>query len=160
CGALNLFATGVGSSDLAAAMITGRIWLRVPATIKMMLTGRRGPDTTAKDVGLALLAELGAEGANYRTLEFHGPGVAQLTLEDRLVLSNRAVESSAKAAIFPADATTASYLAGRGATHWTSVMSDASAVFEREVTIDIGAITPRLSKPHSPNDVVPVEDLI
>ena len=82
CGALNLFATGVGSSDLAAAMITGRVWLRVPETIRVRLRGHRPRLLAAKDVALAVIAELGAEGANYQTLEFDGPGVAQFTLED------------------------------------------------------------------------------
>jgi 3-isopropylmalate/(R)-2-methylmalate dehydratase large subunit len=159
-GALDLFATGVGSSDLAAAMITGRIWLRVPETIKVTLTGRRAPRFSAKDLGLALIAELGAEGANYRTLEFHGPGVAELTLEDRFVVSNLAVESSAKAAIFLADAATDSYLMGRSASRGTPVESDIGAVFEREITLSLDAMSPLVAVPHSPNDVVPIDDVI
>ena len=86
CGALNLFATGVGSSDLAAAMITGRVWLRVPETIEVTLTGERPRGLAAKDVALAVVAELGADGANYQALEFDGPGVAEFTLEERFVL--------------------------------------------------------------------------
>jgi 3-isopropylmalate/(R)-2-methylmalate dehydratase large subunit len=160
CGALNLFATGVGSSDLAAAMITGRIWLRVPETIKVMLTGSRAPTLSAKDIGLALIGGLGAEGANYRTLEIHGPGVAQLTVDDRFVLSNLAVESGAKAAIFPADEATDAYLADRGVSTRTAVRSDVGASFEREVTIELDTITPRVAIPHSPTDVVPIEQVI
>jgi len=160
CGALNLFATGVGSSDLAAAMITGRIWLRVPETIKVTLNGRRAAGLSAKDIALAMVAELGAEGANYRTLEFHGPGVAELTLDDRFVLSNLAVESGAKAAIFPADDAIESYLAERSASFGTAVRSDAGATFDREITIAIDALTPRVAIPHSPNDVVALEQVI
>ncbi|MGH7618162.1 MAG: aconitase/3-isopropylmalate dehydratase large subunit family protein [Gemmatimonadaceae bacterium] len=159
CGALNLFATGVGSSDLAAAMITGRIWLRVPESIKVTLTGGRTPRLTAKDIALELVARLGAEGANYRTLEFHGPAIAELTADDRFVLANLAVESGAKAAIFPFDAETGSYLAGRTAAEATPVSSDADAAFERELVLELGAITPRVAIPHSPNDVVAIEDV-
>jgi 3-isopropylmalate/(R)-2-methylmalate dehydratase large subunit len=158
-GALNAFATGVGSSDLAAAMITGRIWLRVPETIKVSLTGRRSASLSAKDIGLALIATLGAEGANYRALEFHGPGVGELTLEDRFVLSNLAVESGAKAAIFPADAATDAYLANRTASRGRPTVSDDNAAFEREVTIELDALTPRVAIPHSPTDVVPIESV-
>ena len=160
CGALNIFATGVGSSDLAAAMITGRTWLRVPETIKVTLIGRRPSGLSAKDIGLALIAELGGEGANYRALEFHGPGLAELTLEDRFVLSNLAVESGAKAALFPVDAATDFYLVGRAAARGTPVLSDAGAAFEREITIELDAITPRIAVPHSPTDVVPLEQVV
>ena len=160
CGALNLFATGVGSSDLAAAMITGRIWLRVPETIKVTLTGKRPPGVAAKDAALALIAELGAEGANYRTLEFHGAGVADLTLDDRFVFSNLAVEAGAKAAIFPADDATESYLVGRTASRGTAVRSDAGATFDRELAMSLDALTPRVAIPHSPNDVVALEQVV
>jgi 3-isopropylmalate/(R)-2-methylmalate dehydratase large subunit len=160
CGALNLFATGVGSSDLAAAMITGRIWLRVPETIKVTLTGTRAPAASAKDIGLALIGGLGAEGANYRTLEFHGPGVAQLTVDDRFVLSNLAVESGAKAAIFPADEATDAYLIDHGVSERTPVRSDVGASFEREVTIELDSIAPLVAVPHSPNDVVAIDEVV
>lgn len=160
CGALNLFATGVGSSDLAAAMITGRIWLRVPETIKVTLTGERPAGLSAKDVALALIAELGAEGANYRTLEFHGAGVVELTLDDRFVFSNLAVESGAKAAIFPADGATEAYLRDRSASRGTAVRSDAGATFDREIAIALDALAPRVAIPHSPNDVVPLEQVV
>ena len=157
CGALNLFATGVGSSDLAAAMITGRILLRVPETIKVTLTGNRLPGVSAKDVSLSLVAELGADGANYQTLEFHGPGLDAFTTEDRFVFSNLAVESGAKAAIFPADDTTDAYLDQRTAKRRPGVDADPAAVYSREVVIAIDDITPRTAVPHSPNSVVAVE---
>ena len=139
CGALNLFATGVGSSDLAAAMITGKIWLRVPQTIKITLTGERPADLAAKDIALAYVGALGAEGANYQTLEFCGPAVAALSFEDRLVLTNLAVETGAKAAIVP-----------------EPIVSDAGATFSRELTLDLRSLTPRISRPHAPDNVVPL----
>jgi 3-isopropylmalate/(R)-2-methylmalate dehydratase large subunit len=160
CGALNLFATGVGSSDLAAAMITGRVWLRVPETIRVTLAGTRPRGLAAKDVALAMIAELGAEGANYQTLEFDGPGVEQFTLEERFVFSNLAVESGAKAAIFSADYALWQYLDGRTATTGSPVEPDASAAYSRTIAIDLSALTPRVAVPHSPNDVVAVEQIV
>jgi len=160
CGALNLFATGVGSSDLAAAMITGRVWLRVPETIRVRLHGRRPRLLAAKDVALAMIAELGAEGANYQTLEFEGPGVAQFTLEERFVFSNLAVESGAKAAIFAPDDALREYLDGRTTNAGAPVRADAGATYAHTVTIDLSALTPRIAVPHSPNDVVAIEQIV
>jgi 3-isopropylmalate/(R)-2-methylmalate dehydratase large subunit len=92
-GALNAFATGLGSSDIAAALMTGRTWLRVPDTIRVELAGERAPAVAAKDVGLAMIAALGSEGANYQSLEFHGASVGAFTLDERMVLSNLSVEA-------------------------------------------------------------------
>jgi 3-isopropylmalate/(R)-2-methylmalate dehydratase large subunit len=157
CGALNLFATGVGSSDLAAAMLTGRIWLRVPESILVHLTGKRPAGTTAKDVALALVGMVGAEGANYQAIEFDGPGLNQFSLEDRLVLANLAVEMGAKTAIFPADEHLYEYLAGRTAERGTPVRADPGARYSREIILHLTRLTPRLALPHSPDNVVPIE---
>jgi len=160
CGALDLFATGVGSSDLAAAMITGRIWLRVPATIRVRVEGTLPRGVAAKDAALALIAELGAEGANYRTLEFSGAMLPALSVEERFVFSSLAVEAGAKAAIFPADAATEAYLAGRAASHGTPYWSDEGASYEREIVLDLAGMSPRVARPHSPTDVVGIEAAI
>ena len=160
CGALNLFATGVGSSDLAAAMLTGKLWLKVPETIKVVLSGERPRALSAKDIGLALVAELGADGANYQAIEFEGPAVAELSLEDRLVLCNLAVETDAKAAIFPADLQTEAYLAGRTEARGTPVNADAGARYARELTLDLPGLTPRVALPHAPHNVVPLEQIV
>jgi len=157
CGALDLFATGVGSSDLAAAMISGRIWLRVPETIKITLTGTRPPGLAAKDVALALIGELGAEGANYQTLEFHGSAVAAFSLEERFVFSSLAVEAGAKAAIWSADEATDTYLSERTTARRTAVVSDADATYVREVVVELSRLSPRVAIPHSPNDVVEID---
>jgi len=157
CGALNLFATGVGSSDLAAAMISGRIWLRTPETIKITLSGTRPAGLAAKDAALAIIGELGAEGANYQTLEFHGPAVDAFSLEERFVFSNLAVEAGAKAAIFGVDAATIAYLEGRTATPFVAIDADADAVYAREIGVDISRLSPRIAVPHSPNDVVEID---
>ena len=161
-GALGLFATGVGSSDLAAAMITGEVWLRVPETIAVRLVGARPTYVTAKDVALELVRLVGAEGANYQTLEFHGPAASAFSLEDRLVITNLGVEMGAKASIFPFDAVTADYLAGRAnAIEQASVIvSDADAAYVREIVIDVGTVSPRVSLPHAPDNVVPLASVV
>lgn len=156
-GALGAFATGVGSSDIAAAMLTGKVWLRVPETIGVALVGERRQGVTAKDVALALVAELGPEGANYQTLEFHGEALGALTVEERLVVSNLAVEAGAKAAIFPADDATASYLAGRTVRRAVPVISDPGARCARTIVIDLARVGPVVALPHAPENVVALD---
>jgi 3-isopropylmalate/(R)-2-methylmalate dehydratase large subunit len=156
CGGLNCFAIGVGSSDLAAAMLTGKIWLRVPHTIRVILTGRRPAGLAAKDIGLALVARLGSAGANYQAIEFTGEALAALPLEDRLVLSNLLVESGAKAAIFPYDAQTDAYRQNRSGEAGTPVAADAGADYVRELICDLSDLGPRIALPHSPDHVVPL----
>lgn len=160
CGALGAFAIGVGSSELAAAMITGQIWLKVPETISVLIGGARPPGLSAKDAALAMIAELGAEGANYETLEFHGPGVAAFSLEERLVFSNLAVEAGAKAALWNADAATERYLRRRAPSPRSGILADPTARFTREIRLDLAALSPRVALPHSPNDVVAIEAVI
>ncbi len=158
CGALNLFATGIGSSDLAAALITGQIWLRVPETIRIVLRGERPRDLTAKDLALAIVAQLGADGANYQAVEFDGEGVAGLALDDRLVLSNLLVESGAKAAMFPADDVLAEFLRSRGIAEYTPVVAEANARYARVLEINLAEHAPVIALPHSPANVVPIDD--
>jgi 3-isopropylmalate/(R)-2-methylmalate dehydratase large subunit len=157
-GALNSFATGIGSSDLAAIMLSGQIWLRVPPSIRVTLTGRLPPGVYPKDIALALAGELGADGAAYQALEFAGDGLASLDLEDRLVLSNLAVEMGAKNGIFPADAETAAYLAGRTDQPFVPVAADADAVYVREIRLDLARLAPQVALPHLVDQVVPIGD--
>jgi 3-isopropylmalate/(R)-2-methylmalate dehydratase large subunit len=159
-GALNLFATGVGSSDLAAAMMTGQVWLRVPESIKVTLTGTRTAYLSPKDVALALVKLIGPEGANYSVLEFHGSAVSAFALEERMVICNLGVEMGAKAAIFPADAATSAYLAGRKVGLDAPVTADIHATYSREVTLDLSRLSPRVALPHEPDNVVPIEQAV
>jgi len=179
-GALNAFATGIGSSDLAATMICGRIWLRAPEAIKVVLTGQLGPGVFPKDIALALAGLLGADGAAYQALEFEGPAAADLDVEDRLVLSNMSVEMGAKAGIFRADRKTAEGLrrtdernAAGVISAWAStrthhelpaasvpVEADADAKYCREVALDLSRLTPRIARPHAVDNVVGVTDAI
>jgi 3-isopropylmalate/(R)-2-methylmalate dehydratase large subunit len=157
-GALNCFATGIGSSDLAAILMCGKIWLRVPPSIRVILTGRLRTGVYAKDVALALARELGADGATYQALEFSGPAIASLDIDDRLVLCNFAVEMGAKNGIFPADRVTFDYLAGRGDGPCDPVEADADAVYSREVHIALDALAPQVALPHQVDRVAPLSD--
>lgn len=159
-GALNAFATGIGSSDLAATMICGRIWLKVPHTIKVVLEGKLPVGVYPKDIALALAERLTADGAAYQTLEFHGPVAAEMELEDRLVLSNMVVEMGAKAGIFSADVKTFEYLKNRTAEKFAPVEPDADAIYSREVRLDVSALEPQIARPHTVDNVVPVEEAL
>jgi len=152
-GALNAFATGVGSSDLAAIIICGKIWLKVPETIKVTLAGHLAPGVYAKDIALALAERLGADGAAYRTLEFQGPAAAAMEIDDRIVLSNMSVEMGAKAGIFPADDKTCAYLEGRTTASFEPVEADIDAVYVREVVLDVSELEPRIARPHAVDNV-------
>jgi 3-isopropylmalate/(R)-2-methylmalate dehydratase large subunit len=155
-GALNCFGTGIGSSDLAAIMISGRIWLRVPETIRVTLSGELPRDVYPKDIVLHLAKELGADGASYQALEYCGPAIAALDLEDRLVLSNLTVEMGGKNGVFPADKKTFDYLSGRNAETFSPVNSDADAKYSREVAIALNELTPQIALPHLVDQVVPI----
>ena len=157
-GALNAFATGIGSSDLAAILIGGRIWLRVPESIRVTLTGAMPEGVYPKDVALALAKQLGADGATYQALEFCGPGVSTLDLEDRLVLANFAVEMGAKNGIFPCDGRTLAYLQGRSASTVTAVEPDADAEYVREIEIALDRLTPQVALPHQVDRVTDIAD--
>jgi len=156
CGALNAFATGVGSSDLAAAMICGKIWLKLPESIKVILTGAVPVGVVAKDMALIVVGKLGADGAMYQALEFHGSTVAGLSLEDRLVLSNMSVEAGAKAGLFAADQNTLDYLSGRTRRAYQPVVPDDDAHYSSELTVDVSVLSPTVAIPHQPDSVVPV----
>jgi len=159
-GALNSFATGIGSSDLAAIMLTGQIWLRVPQSIRVTLTGHLSAGVYPKDIALALAGRLRADGAAYQALEFAGDGAASLDLEDRLVLSNLAVEMGAKNGIFPADAKTAAYLAGRTDRKFQPIAADADAVYVQEVTLDLASLVPQVALPHLVDQVAALDSIV
>jgi 3-isopropylmalate/(R)-2-methylmalate dehydratase large subunit len=156
-GAFNVFAIGIGSSDLAAAMISGKIWLKVPDTIQVTLSGTMPEGVYAKDIALTLVGELGADGAAYQALEFNGPAVAQLEIDDRLVLSNMAAEMGAKVGIFPADKKTFTYLGDQVSKRAEATASDPDAIYSRQVTIDLSSLDPQIALPHQIDKVVPID---
>lgn len=158
-GALGAFSTGVGSTDMAAGMATGLAWFKVPSAIKVTLKGTLPPYVSGKDVILHLIGMIGVDGALYRSLEFAGEGVAQLTMDDRFTIANMAIEAGAKNGIFPVDDQTRAYLEGRVDRPWESCEPDADAEYEREVVIDLSALRPTVSLPHLPSNTKTVDEV-
>ena len=154
-GAMGCLAVGVGASDVAASLITGKAWFRVPQAIEVRLEGSLGPWVTAKDLGLELLRLLGPEGAHYQALEFSGPLLEHLSVEARQTLASLVVEIGAKAGLFPADAICQAYLEGRAQRPWRALAADPDAAYARRITIDASHLEPLVARPHSPHDVVP-----
>ena len=151
-GAVGAFSTGVGSTDMAAGMATGKAWFKVPAAIKVELKGELKRPVAGKDVILHLIGMIGVDGALYRSLEFVGEGVKCLTMDDRLCICNMAIEAGAKNGIFPVDETTVAYLTGRSKKPWKVFAADADAEYEKTVTIDLSALEPTVSYPHLPEN--------
>lgn len=158
-GAFNAFGTGVEGTDVSAVMMTGKLWFRVPETIRIELKGRLQPGVWAKDVTLTMLGRLGAEGANYRALEYCGEAVAAMDIDDRMTLSNHAAELGAKAAILEADEKTYAWLKAHGAREPRSVKADADAVYAQRIEIDAAALVPQVARNHRIDDVIGVPEV-
>ena len=151
-GAVGAFSTGVGSTDMAAGMATGMAWFKVPSAIRFDLTGKLGPRVSGKDVILHIIGMIGVDGALYKSMEFTGPGVATLSMDDRLCICNMAIEAGAKNGIFPVDEVTIAYLTGRSRRPWTVFEADPDAEYEKTIHIDLSAIEPTVSWPHLPEN--------
>ena len=158
-GAVNGFATGVGSTDLGAAMATGEAWFKVPEVIKVNLTGEKPAGTNGKDVILTLIGLIGVDGALYKSLEFAGPGVMALTMTDRLTISNMAIEAGGKAGIFPFDEVTKAYVDQHVTKAYEPVAADADAVYCRVIDINLSELKPVVAFPHLPGNTKRVEDI-
>lgn len=158
-GAFNAFATGIGSSDLAAVMISGQIWLKVPESIRVLLEGRLPSGVSPKDLVLALLRRLGTDGANYKALEFQGPGASGLAVDQRLVLSNMSMEMGAKNGIFSADEKTEAFLRKRTSRAFEPVHADATAKYVEEIEVDLSVLEPQIALPHLPDNVVDIREV-
>ncbi|HXF66142.1 MAG TPA: aconitase/3-isopropylmalate dehydratase large subunit family protein [Burkholderiales bacterium] len=158
-GAFNAFGTGVEGTDVAAVMLTGRLWFRVPETIRVELVGRLQPGVWAKDVTLKLLGMLGAEGANYRALEYGGEAVAAMEMDDRMTLANHAAELGAKAALLEADEKTIAWLKARGAREPRPVRADPDARYARRIELDAAALEPQVAHEHRIDRVSAVAQL-
>jgi 3-isopropylmalate/(R)-2-methylmalate dehydratase large subunit len=149
----------VGSTDLAGFYLTGKAWLRVPPSIKVVFNGRPKPWVTGKDLILALIGTISVSGATYRALEFTGATIDYLSVEGRLSMANMAVEAGAKNGIFAADAKVAAYLSAKTATPWSPMNADRDAVYERIVEIDASVLDPLVACPHLPENVKPAGDV-
>ena len=158
-GALGAFSTGVGSTDMAAGMATGTAWFKVPAAIKFHLTGKLNEKCSGKDVILTIIGMIGVDGALYKSMEFTGPGVANLSMDDRLCICNMAIEAGAKNGIFPVDDVTRAYMEGRCQRTPVEFEADADAVYEKTIEIDLAEIVPIVACPHLPENTKPAADL-
>ncbi len=158
-GALGAFSTGVGSTDMAAGMATGKAWFKVPSAIRFYLTGSLKPNVSGKDVILSIIGKIGVDGALYKSMEFTGPGVKSLSMDDRLCICNMAVEAGAKNGIFPVDDVTLRYLKGRSEREPVIYTADEDAPYEKTVEIDLGSIVPTVACPHLPENTRPAAEL-
>jgi 3-isopropylmalate/(R)-2-methylmalate dehydratase large subunit len=158
-GGLGAFACGMGSSDVAIALGLGKTWFRVPETFLIELSGKFKKGVNAKDLILYLIGKIGADGATYKTLEFGGSGVANVTMPQRLTVANMAVEAGAKAGIFPSDEITRRFLTEQGrADHYKPIAADDDAVYEKTIKIKLNELEPMIAKPHTVDNVVPVKE--
>lgn len=151
-GALGAFSTGVGSTDMAAAMATGKLWFKVPAAIRVRLEGKLSPHVSGKDLILHLIGEIGVDGARYESLEFCGEGVSSLSMDDRFTICNMAIEAGAKNGIFPVDERTLRYIREHGNRSFRSFEADPDARYEREILLDLSKLRPTVAFPHLPEN--------
>lgn len=158
-GALGAFGTGVGCTDFLYAMVTGTSWLLVPETVRFNLVGEFNEGVYPRDLILSIIGEIGANGCNYQVMEFAGEAVKHLSVNDRMVLCNLAVEAGAKSAVVEADDIALKYLEEHGRKPKAVYKSDADAVFAREYTFDLSTIVPVIARPDFVDDVVPACDI-
>jgi len=158
-GALGAFSTGIGSTDMAAAMATGTCWFRVPEAQQFILKGRLNPHVSGKDLILHIIGAIGVDGARYQSMEFTGEGVATLTMDDRFTIANMAIEAGAKNGIFPVDETTLAYVKDRGQRPPAVFEADADAVYAAVHEIDLGTVRPTVSFPHSPDNTRTIDQV-
>ncbi|MCD6561202.1 MAG: 3-isopropylmalate dehydratase large subunit [Deltaproteobacteria bacterium] len=158
-GALGAFSAGVGSTDLGVIMATGQTWLKVPATIKLVFEGTPSRWVCGKDLILYSIGLLGVEGANYKTLEFSGEVIKNLSMAQRLTMANMAVEAGAKNGIFEPDEITRAYMENRSSMQGSFLESDPDAEYEKVININVDQMEPQVALPHSPDNVYPVSEV-
>ena len=158
-GALGAFSTGVGSTDLTSGMATGQTWFKVPSALKFNLTGELQPDVSGKDVILHIIGMIGVDGALYKSMEFAGPGVTSLSMDDRFCICNMAIEAGGKNGIFPVDDKTIEYMKGRVDREYTVYAADEDAEYEAVYEIDLSEIRPTVSFPHLPENTKTIDEV-
>lgn len=151
-GALGAFSTGVGSTDMAAGMVTGKAWFKVPSALKFVLTGKPGRWVSGKDVILHIIGMIGVDGALYKSMEFTGDGVKNLSMDDRFTICNMAIEAGGKNGIFPVDDAAVEYMKEHSARPYQVYEADADAQYDAVYTIDLSALKPTVSFPHLPEN--------
>lgn len=158
-GALGAFSTGLGATDIAAAMALGELWLKVPASMKFSFEGQVGRMVTGKDLILYTIGQIGVDGALYKAMEFSGEAIRKLSIDDRFTICNMAIEAGAKNGIIEPDEITRDYLIGRVKDAYTIFSSDADAEYESEFKWDASQIRPMVAQPHSPANVIPASEI-
>ena len=158
-GALGAFSTGVGSTDLTSGMATGQTWFKVPSALKFNLTGELQENVSGKDVILHIIGMIGVDGALYKSMEFTGPGVASLSMDDRFCICNMAIEAGGKNGIFPVDEKTVEYMKGRVDREYKVYTADKDAEYDEVYEIDLSEIRPTVSFPHLPENTHTIDEV-
>jgi 3-isopropylmalate/(R)-2-methylmalate dehydratase large subunit len=158
-GALGAFSTGVGSTDMAAGMATGKAWFKVPSAIRFVLTGKPSGWVSGKDIILHIIGMIGVDGARYQSMEFVGDGIANLSMDDRFTIANMAIEAGAKNGIFPVDEAAVQYMKEHSAKEIRRFEADADAVYEKTYEIDLSDLKPTVAYPHLPENTHTIDEV-
>ena len=158
-GALGAFSTGVGSTDMAAGMATGKAWFKVPSAIKFVLTGKPAPYISGKDIILHIIGMIGVDGALYKSMEFVGDGIAHLTMDDRFTIANMAIEAGGKNGIFPVDELTLQYMKEHSMKTPVVCEADEDAEYDEVITIDLSTLRPTIAFPHLPENTKTIDEI-
>ena len=158
-GALGAFSTGVGSTDMAAGMATGKAWFKVPSAIRFHLVGKPDKWVSGKDVILHIIGMIGVDGALYKSMEFTGSGIANLTMDDRFTIANMAIEAGGKNGIFPVDELAISYMKEHSTRAYKIYEADEDAVYDEEYTIDLSTLRPTIAFPHLPENTKTIDEI-
>ena len=158
-GALGAFSTGIGSTDMAAGMATGQCWFKVPEAIKFHVTGELGEDVCGKDVILHIIGQIGVDGALYKSMEFSGPGLKNLTMDDRFTIANMAIEAGAKNGIFAVDEQTIEYMKGRVDREYKIYEADEDAEYVQTIEVNLSEIKPTVAFPHLPENTRTIDEV-
>lgn len=158
-GALGAFSTGVGSTDMAAGMATGKAWFKVPSAIKFNLVGKPNKYISGKDVILHIIGMIGVDGALYKSMEFVGEGIQYLSMDDRFTIANMAIEAGGKNGIFPVDDVAMTYMKEHSKREWKVFEADEDAVYDKEYTIDLSTLRPTIAFPHLPENTKTIDEI-
>ena len=158
-GALGAFSTGVGTTDIATGMATGELWFKVPSAIKFVLTGKPGPYVSGKDVIIHIIGKIGVDGALYKSMEFVGDGIVNLTMDDRFTMANMAIEAGAKNGIFIVDDQTRAYMDAHSDKQYTAYEPDEDAQYDQIVEIDLSEVCPTVAFPHLPGNAKTIDEV-
>ncbi len=159
-GALGAFSTGIGRSEMAAAWATGKIWFKVPESLKITVTGQFKKGVSAKDLILKIIGDIKADGADYMSVEFHGPAIEAMSLAERMTLCNMGIEMGAKNAVCPPDKKVLDFIADKAKSdEWEALWADDDAVYARELSYDLGDLVPCVAKPHAVDNYAPIDEV-